>query len=174
MAYRNLAKKSFRGPTAPMKRFKDLETQNLNSEVIKTISSFSDEIKTISSLSTDHPLTNSQENQKLNQYENKVKSRFDNIVPLLKRVSSLQNDLNFVDRAQKLCLAELGYELPLHILEKAWVGNVDISALFAWCVFQSHQLTSNEFFNSDPLDGSENSQYAKSFQSFLLNVAFIF
>ena len=94
MAYRNLAKKSLRGPTAPMKRFKDLETQNLNAEVIKTISSFSDEIKTISSLSTDHPLTNFQENQKLNQYENKVKSRFDNIVPLLKRVSSLQNDLN--------------------------------------------------------------------------------
>jgi len=99
MAYRNLAKKSLRGPTAPMKRFNDLETQNLNSEVIKTISSFSDEVKTISSLSTDHPLTNSQDNQKLIQYENKVKGRFDNIVPLLKRVSSLQNDLNFVDRA---------------------------------------------------------------------------
>ena len=36
MAYRNLAKKSRRGPTAPMKRFVDLETKNLNSEVIKT------------------------------------------------------------------------------------------------------------------------------------------
>ena len=88
MAYRNLAKKSRSGPTAPMKRFKDLETQNLNSRVIKTTNSFSDEIKNISSLSTDHPLTNSQENQKLNQYENKVKDLFDNIVPLLKRVSS--------------------------------------------------------------------------------------
>ena len=128
MAYRNLAKKSRSGPTAPMKRFTDLETQSLNSDVIKTIDSFSDEIKTISSFSTDHPLTNSQENQKLNQYENKVKGRFDNIVPLLKRVSSLQNDLNFVERAQNLCRSELGYEFPLHILEKAWVGSVDISA----------------------------------------------
>ena len=73
MAYRNLAKKSLRGPTAPMKRFDDLETQNLNSRVIKTTKSFSDEIKTISSLSTDHPLTNSQENQKLNQYEIRLK-----------------------------------------------------------------------------------------------------
>ena len=118
MAYRNLAKKSRSGPTAPMKRFKDLETQNLNSRVIKTTNSFSDEIKNISSLSTDHPLTNSLENQKLNQYENKVKDRFDNIVPLLKKVSSLQNDLNFVERAQSLCQAELGYELPQHILEK--------------------------------------------------------
>ena len=66
-----------------------------------------------------------------------------------------------MERAQSLCQAELGYELPQHILEKAWVGSVDISALFAWCVFQSHQLTSNEFFNSDPIEGSENSQYAK-------------
>ena len=106
MAYRNLAKKSFRGPTAPMKRFVDLENQSLSSEVIKTTNSFSDEIKTISSFSSDHPLTNSQENQKLNQYEKKVKGRFDNIVPLLKKVSSFQNDLNFVDRAQKLCQSE--------------------------------------------------------------------
>ena len=135
MAYRNLAKKSLRGPTAPMKRFVDLETKDLNSEVIKTTNSFSDEIKTISSFSSDHSLTNSQENQKLNQYEKKVKGRFDNIVPLLRKVSSFQNDLNFVDRAQKLCRSELGYELPSHILEKAWVGSVDISALFAWCVF---------------------------------------
>ena len=162
MAYRNLAKKSLRGPTAPMKRFVDLETQSLNSDVIKTVDSFSDQIKAISSFSTDHPLTNSRENQKLNQYEKKVKGRFDNIVPLLKRVSSLQNDLNFVERAQNLCRSELGYELPLHILEKAWVGSVDISALFAWCVFQSHQLTSNEFFDSDPLEGSGDSQDAKS------------
>ena len=62
--------------------------------------------------------------------------------------------------------------MPLHILEKAWVGSVDISALFAWCVFQSHQLTSNEFFNSDPLEGSGNGQNAKSFQSFLYQCGF--
>ena len=172
MAYRNLAKKTLRGPTAPMKRFEKVVPQNLNSEVIKTTNSFTDEIKSLSSLSTDHPLTNSQENQKLNQYENRVKGRFDNIVPLLKKVSSLQNDLDFVEKAQNICRSELGYELPLHILEKAWVGSVDISALFAWCVFQSHQLTSNEFFNSDPLDGSENSQSAKSFQSFLYECGF--
>ena len=40
------------------------------------------------------------------------------------------------------------------------------------CFFQSHQLTSNEFFNSDPIEGSENSQYAKSFQSFLYQCGF--
>ena len=162
MAYRNLAKKSFSGPTAPMKRFVDIETNK----------SIKDRAITFFSTGKDHPLTNSLENEKLIQYENEVKGRFDNIVPLLKKVSSLQNDLDFIDKAQKLCRTELGYELPLHILEKAWVGNVDMRALFSWCVFQSHQLTSNEFFNSDPLNGSKNSQDAESFQSFLYDCGF--
>ena len=162
MAYRNLAKKSFSGPTAPMKRFVEIETN-------KSIKN-----RAITSFSTgkDHPLTNSLENEKLIQYENEVKGRFDNIVPLLKKVSSIQNDLDFIDKAQKLCRTELGYELPLHILEKAWVGNVDMRSLFSWCVFQSHQLTSNEFFNSDPLNGSKNSQDAESFQAFLYDCGF--
>ena len=63
MAYRNLAKKALRGPTAPMKRFVDLEPQRLNSGVIKTVDSFSDQIKAISSLSTDHSLTNSRKSE---------------------------------------------------------------------------------------------------------------
>jgi len=162
MAYRNLAKKSFSGPTAPMKRFVDIETNT--SIKNQAINSFS--------IGNDHPLTNSFENEKLIQYENEVKGRFDNIVPLLKKVSSLQNDLDFIEKAQNLSRTELGYDLPLHILEKAWVGNVDMRSLFAWCVFQSHQLTSNEFFNSDPLNGSENSQDAKLFQTFLYDCGF--
>ncbi len=162
MAYRNLAKKSFPGPTAPMKRFVDIE--NKKSKEIRSINS--------SSPHTYHPLTNFLENEKLSQYENEVKGRFDNIVPLLKKVSSLQNELDFIEKSQNLCRKELGYELPLHILEKAWVGNVDMRSLFAWCVFQSHQLTSDDFFNSDPLNGSENSQEAKSFQAFLYDCGF--
>ena len=160
MAYRNLARKSLQGPTAPMKRFVKLETNQTEG------------LKKHSSLASDHPLTNSLENNKLSQYEKDVKNRFDNIVPLLKKVSSLQHELNFAEKAQDLCRSELGYELPLHILEKAWVGNVDMRSLFAWCVFQSHQLTSNEFFNSDPLEGSENSKAAKSFQTFLYDCGF--
>jgi len=162
MAYRNLARKSLQGPTAPMKRFVKLETSQSQSE----------DLQKHSSLASDHPLTNSLENNKLSQYEKDVKARFDNIVPLLKKVASLQHELNFIEKAQDLCRSELGYELPLHILEKAWVGNVDIRSLFAWCVFQSHQLTSNEFFNSDPLEGSENSKNAKSFQTFLYECGF--
>jgi len=80
--------------------------------------------------------------------------------------------LDFIDKAQKICRTELGYELPLHILEKAWVGNVDMRSLFSWCVFQSHQLTSNEFFNSDPLNGSKHSQDSESFQAFIYDCGF--
>ena len=151
-----------KGPTAPMKRF-------VGKENIKQT-----EIKSFSDASTSHPLTNTIENNKLSQYENDVKARFDNIVPLLKKVSTLQHEENFIEKAQELSRSKLGYELPVDILEKAWVGKVDIRALFAGCVFRSHQLISDEFFNSDPLDGSADSHAANLFNPFCINVDFIF
>ncbi len=149
-----------KGPTAPMKRF-------VGKENIKQT-----EIKSFSDSSSDHPLTNTIENNKLSKYENEVKARFDNIVPLLKKVSALQHEENFIEKVQELSRSKLGYDLPVHILEKAWVGKVDIRALFAGCVFRSHQLISDEFFNSDPLDGSADSHSSKSFQSFLYKCGF--
>ncbi len=162
MAYRNLARtrQPSLGPTAPRKRFDPIDTSPIEEKIKK------------SSSLPDHPLTNHSENHHLYLYENKVKGRFEKIVPLLKKVSSLQHYEDFVERAQKLSRSELGFDLPLHILEKAWVGNVDMKALFAWCVFYSHQESSDEFFNSDPLNGSSDSSSAKSFQSFLAECGF--
>ncbi len=99
-----------KGPTAPMKRF-------VGKENIKQT-----EIKSFSDSSSDHPLTNTIENNKLSKYENEVKARFDNIVPLLKKVSALQHEENFIEKVQELSRSKLGYDLPVHILEKAWVG----------------------------------------------------
>lgn len=149
-----------KGPTAPMKRF--VEKENVKQT----------EIKSFSDVSTDHPLTNSTENNKLSQYEKEAKGRFDSIVPLLRKISTLQYEVNFIERAQELSRSKLGYELPVHILERAWLGKVDIRALFASCIFQSHQSLSDQFFNSDPLDGSADSHTAKSFQSFLSKCGF--
>ena len=42
-----------------------------------------------------HPLTNQAENQRLNAYEQNVKSAFDAIVPTLKRISAIQHDADF-------------------------------------------------------------------------------
>ncbi len=163
MAYRNLAKKSTRplGPTAPRKSH--IATQQSGHFQNKSL---------VGVESHHHPLTDVVANRYLQNYETEVKGRFEKIVPLLKRVSALQHEQDFVAKGQQLTFAELGFELPSHLLEKAWVSQLDMRALFAWCVFQSHQEASDQFFNDDPLHGGEESSDAKSFQSFLSDCGF--
>ncbi|KGG12836.1 MULTISPECIES: carboxysome shell carbonic anhydrase [Prochlorococcus] len=162
MAYRKLAgnRGRLQGPTAPRKSY--LSAQQIK-PVLKEPSIFSNGL---------HPLTDLTFNKRLQTYEEEVKGRFDEIVPLLKEVSTLQHDNDFVEIAQKLAISKLGFELPKHILEKAWVRPLDMRALFAACVFQAHQLSSNQFFDSDPLSGSESSEEAKVFESFFTECGF--
>ena len=68
-----------------------------------------------------------------------------------------------------MCRAELGFDLPDHILQKAWVRPLDMRALFAWCVFESHRLFSDRFFQDDPLDGATGSPGSREFEQFLLD-----
>ncbi len=162
MAYRNLARRKdrFLGPTAPRKSY--FSAQQLNSHLKDSSLP----------LTGTHPLTDLASNNKLQVYEQEVKGRFDKIVPLLKDVSTLQHNQDFVATAQKLAISKLGFELPSNILEKAWVCPLDMRALFASCVFQAHQISSNQFFNSDPLSGSESSNDSGIFESFLSECGF--
>ena len=116
-----------------------------------------------------HPLTDTAANARLRAYEQEVKGRFDRIVPLLQRVSALQHEPDFIEQSQRLTRAELGFDLPQHILERAWVRPLDMRALFAWCVFESHRLFSDRFFQDDPLDGAAGSAAARDFEQFLLD-----
>ncbi len=163
MAYRTLAKNKerFLGPTAPRKRHfysKDAQS-NLGNTSIGHHFGF-------------HPLTDQLVNSQLRDYELEVKGRFDKIVPFLKNLSASQHENDFVALAQEKAKSVLGFELPKHVLEKAWVRPLDMRALFAWCVFEVHKHTSNQFFNSDPLQGSEGSRNAKTFQNFLHECGF--
>ena len=119
-----------------------------------------------------HPLTDQSANERLKAYELEVKGRFDRIVPLLKQVSALQHEPDFLAQAQRLARAELGFDLPDHILEKSWVRPLDMRALFAWCVFQSHQLFSDRFFQDDPLEAASGSRASEEFNAFLLDCGF--
>ncbi len=163
MVYRYSAKVRERsiGPTAPRKRFNDQDLAQ--SESIGSYSNYSNKA---------HPLTNINDNNHLKTYEEDVKNLFDNIVPFLKKVSTLQLEEDFVDQAKKLSLKELGFELPNHLLEKAWVSSLDMRGLFAWCVFQSQQKLSSRFFNEDPLNGASDKSETKSFQDFLSDCGF--
>lgn len=119
-----------------------------------------------------HPLTNLNDNARLQAYELEVKGRFERIIPLLQKVSALQHDADFLSQAQRLARAELGFDLPDHILEKSWVRPLDMRALFAWCVFQSHQAFSERFFLDDPLEGASGSAQSEAFNAFLLDCGF--
>jgi carboxysome shell carbonic anhydrase len=119
-----------------------------------------------------HPLSNGQANAALRAYEEATKNSFDRIVPVLKRLSALQHEDNFTSRAQQLAKAELGYELPLPILENAWTSQLDMRTLFAWCVFEAYEQTSLNFFQNDPLAGQAGSPDAEAFNAVLLECGF--
>jgi len=119
-----------------------------------------------------HPLTDASGNARLQAYDNRVKEGFDRIVPVLKRLSSLQHEADFIVRAQQLARDELGYELPLPILEQAWVTQLDMRTLFAWCVFETYEQMSAEFFQDDPLSGQRDTREAKDFEQVLLACGF--
>ncbi|WP_255082229.1 carboxysome shell carbonic anhydrase [Vulcanococcus limneticus] len=119
-----------------------------------------------------HPLSNPAANTALRAYEERTMGAFDRIVPVLKRLSALQHEPDFVAQAQRLARAELGYDLPLPILETAWTSQLDMRTLYAWCVFEAYEQTSIGFFEADPLGAEAGSPEAEVFEAFLLDCGF--
>ncbi len=115
-----------------------------------------------------HPLTRGEENARLYEYEKRVKSAFDAIVPTLKQVSALQHEPDFEARAQAIARQQLGFELPEEILADAWVEQLDMRRLFAWGVFETYRRYCDDFFTADPLGSND----ADSFQAFLQECGF--
>jgi len=85
----------------------------------------------------EHALVDQELNRRLYAYESRVRGRFTAIADTLKVLSSLQHELDFVARAQNLARECLGYELPVALLEDAWVTGLDLRALHAHCIFRS-------------------------------------
>ena len=57
-----------------------------------------------------HPLINAKQNAHLARCEESIKFRFDRIIPVLKVLSNLQHDDNFVDKANQITNDKLGFE----------------------------------------------------------------
>jgi carboxysome shell carbonic anhydrase len=89
------------------------------------------------SQSCEHALVDRPLNGRLYAYEQQVRGRFAPIFDLLKNLSGLQHQVDFVPRAQKLAHSELGYALPDSLLSKAWISGLDLRALHAHCIFSS-------------------------------------
>ncbi len=106
-----------------------------------------------------HVLTDAAENRRLAHYEQQTKNAFDGIVPTLKKISALQHERNFEHEAQHIARNELGYELPQAVLADAWVEQLDMRRLFAWCVFETYQRYSDDFYSNDPLSSPDEAQF---------------
>lgn len=115
-----------------------------------------------------HPLTDLNGNALLRSYEERVKSAFDRIVPVLKRLSALGWTPDFEAQAQRIAETELGFLLPSRILEDAWVGGLDLKTLFAWSVFETYRRMADDFFENDPLGGRD----VKDFERFIQECGF--
>ena len=102
-----------------------------------------------------HPLTDVQENNRLFDYESSVKEAFDGIVPALKKISALQHEADFVNKAQRIAVTQLGFELPTVLLEDAWVDQLDMRSLFAWSLFETYRRFSDDVFTRDPLGNND-------------------
>jgi len=105
--------------------------------------------------STSHPLCREEENRRLFAYERDVKAAFDEIVPTLKRISALQHEPQFEQQAQQIAREQLGFELPQDILADAWVEQLDMRRLFAWCVFSTYRRFCDDYYRHDPLAGRD-------------------
>ncbi|MBT8125843.1 MAG: carboxysome shell carbonic anhydrase [Gammaproteobacteria bacterium] len=115
-----------------------------------------------------HPLANRQENDRLYAYERSVKDAFDAIVPTLKQISAVQHEADFQIQAQRLAKAHLGFDLPAVLLDDAWVDQLDMRSLFAWCVFETYHRFCDDVFTRDPLADNDDSR----FQAFLEDCGF--
>lgn len=115
-----------------------------------------------------HPFTRVEENTHLYDYESRSKRAFDSIESVLRRVSALQHEATFVAQAQQLARNELGFELPQHLLDSAWVAPLDMRALYAWCVFETFRIFANGFYQDRPLAQSDDNR----FQSFIEGCGF--
>ena len=115
-----------------------------------------------------HPLAKPQENMRLYEYEQNVKSAFDAIMPTLRRIACLQYQEGFESQAQILAQRHLGFELPASLLADAWVERLDMRRLYAWCVFETYRRFCDSFFHFRPLDFNDE----KAFEAFLLKCGF--
>lgn len=115
-----------------------------------------------------HPLADRAQTARLRAYEQTVKSAFDRIVPVLRTIAGLVGSEDFTNRAQAMARAELGFELPVSVLNRAWISGLDGRALFAWAVFETVRAFTDRFHVEDPLGGRSD----RAFDAFLHGCGF--
>ncbi|GAB0147622.1 carboxysome shell carbonic anhydrase [Marichromatium sp. PS1] len=107
--------------------------------------------------------------RRLGDYERRVRQAFAAIESALRQIAALPQDAGFVRRAQHEARSRLGFELPVSVLERAWIGGLDMRALFAHASFATVRALSDDYFLNDPLGMGAR---AVEFERFLLECGF--
>lgn len=149
----------------PGARFVDTQPQAEPTLAAKTNATRTTLRRSSHSALAQHSLCRQDENARLFEYEQRSKAAFDNIVPVLKQLSALQHETDFVRQAQRIAQRELGFELPNEILENAWIGNLDMKRLYAACVFATYRHYCDDFYRNDPLSHKEEAVFNEFIQS---------
>ncbi len=92
-----------------------------------------------------HPLTDLRANAQLARCEEAIKSRFEAIVPTLKKLANFQHQEDFISQAQTHARKELGHELASSLLANAWLNGLDMQAMYAHCIFGALQNSIEQF-----------------------------
>ncbi len=98
-----------------------------------------------------HALTDMRDNARLLSYERRVKGSFDRIEPVLRQLVAIQFDIDFATQAREIASRELGFELPINLLDSAWTNQLDIKALYSYCVFETYRRFCDHSIATSPL-----------------------
>lgn len=120
-----------------------------------------------------HPLTRQEENRLLFDYEGRSKQAFDQVEPVLKKITQHQHDSDFVAIAQRIASQELGFELPEQMISNTWIAPLNMRALYAWCVFETFKRYADEFYADSPLwkDGEEYQRFIEECGFHIMDVS---
>lgn len=112
-----------------------------------------------------HPFTRVAENARLYDYESRSKQAFDNIEPVLRKISQYQYRADFSAQAQRIAKEQLGFSLPEYLLDNTWLAPLDMRTLYAWCVFETFKRFADEFYHDKPLSQSADTEYQTFIES---------
>lgn len=84
-----------------------------------------------------HPLADLKQNERLVDYERRVKACFSDIVPTLKQIAALRHEADFESRAQQIARERLGFDLDESVLANAWIAPLDMRKLYGNSVLKT-------------------------------------
>ena len=81
-----------------------------------------------------------------------MKGSFDRIEPVLRQIAAIQFDIDSLRlKLERSLPGNFGFELPINLLDSAWTNQLDIKALYSYCVFETYRRFCDHSIATSPL-----------------------